>query len=124
MRASKFFISTLKEAPSEAEVISHKLMLRAGSAVVGLWNEAFDLDGRPPGDGTTVPGVQRARRFRDPRGTPRYVALYALPLMIGALQYWLVRKGFFKRGENVVFLHTGGQVGLFGYRQFLTGAAA
>ena len=35
------------------------LMLRAGSAVVGLWNEAFDLDGKPPGDGTTVPGVQR-----------------------------------------------------------------
>ncbi|MBM3341546.1 MAG: proline--tRNA ligase [Betaproteobacteria bacterium] len=30
MRASKFFISTLKEAPSEAEVVSHKLMLRAG----------------------------------------------------------------------------------------------
>ena len=39
--------------------VSRKLMLRAGSAVVGLWNEAFDLDGRPPGDGTTVPGVQR-----------------------------------------------------------------
>jgi len=30
MKASSFFISTLKEAPSEAEVISHKLMLRAG----------------------------------------------------------------------------------------------
>ena len=30
MRVSKFFISTLKEAPSEAELISHKLMLRAG----------------------------------------------------------------------------------------------
>ena len=30
MRASRFFISTLKEAPSEAEVVSHKLMLRAG----------------------------------------------------------------------------------------------
>ena len=39
--------------------VSRKLMLRAGSAVVGLWNEAFDLDGKPPGDGTTVPGVQR-----------------------------------------------------------------
>lgn len=39
--------------------VSRKLMLRAGQAVVGLWNEAFDLDGRPPGDGTTVPGVQR-----------------------------------------------------------------
>lgn len=30
MRASRFFISTLKEAPSDAEVVSHKLMLRAG----------------------------------------------------------------------------------------------
>jgi type IV secretion system protein VirB9 len=28
--------------------VSRRLMLRAGSAVVGLWNEAFDLDGRPP----------------------------------------------------------------------------
>ena len=30
MRVSQFFISTLKEAPSEAELISHRLMLRAG----------------------------------------------------------------------------------------------
>src|SRR5690554_1731883 len=30
MFASRFFISTLKEAPSDAEVRSHKLMLRAG----------------------------------------------------------------------------------------------
>lgn len=30
MRASRFFISTTKEAPSEAELVSHKLMLRAG----------------------------------------------------------------------------------------------
>ena len=30
MRASNFFISTLKEAPAEAELVSHKLMLRAG----------------------------------------------------------------------------------------------
>ncbi|MGA0031927.1 MAG: proline--tRNA ligase [Burkholderiales bacterium] len=30
MRVSQFLISTLKEAPSEAEVVSHKLMLRAG----------------------------------------------------------------------------------------------
>jgi len=39
--------------------VSRRLMLRAGSSVVGLWNEAFDLEGQPPGDGTTVPGVQR-----------------------------------------------------------------
>jgi prolyl-tRNA synthetase len=30
MKASQFFISTLKEAPTDAEVVSHQLMLRAG----------------------------------------------------------------------------------------------
>jgi prolyl-tRNA synthetase len=30
MKATQFFISTLKEAPADAEVTSHKLMLRAG----------------------------------------------------------------------------------------------
>jgi prolyl-tRNA synthetase len=30
MKASRFFISTLKEAPADAEVASHKLMMRAG----------------------------------------------------------------------------------------------
>jgi prolyl-tRNA synthetase len=30
MKASRFFIGTLKEAPADAEVVSHKLMLRAG----------------------------------------------------------------------------------------------
>lgn len=30
MRVSQFFLSTLKEAPTEAELISHRLMLRAG----------------------------------------------------------------------------------------------
>ncbi len=30
MRASHFFLSTLKEAPAEAELVSHRLMLRAG----------------------------------------------------------------------------------------------
>ncbi|MFM8467758.1 MAG: proline--tRNA ligase [Oxalobacteraceae bacterium] len=30
MRASRFFISTLKEAPSDAEIVSHQLMIRAG----------------------------------------------------------------------------------------------
>jgi type IV secretion system protein VirB9 len=39
--------------------VSRRLMLRSGLAVVGVWNEAFDLDGLPPTDGTTVPGVER-----------------------------------------------------------------
>ena len=30
MKASQFFVSTLKEAPSDAEVVSHQLMMRAG----------------------------------------------------------------------------------------------
>ena len=30
MRSSQFFISTLKEAPNDAEIVSHQLMLRAG----------------------------------------------------------------------------------------------
>ena len=30
MKTSKFFLSTLKEVPAEAEVVSHRLMLRAG----------------------------------------------------------------------------------------------
>src|SRR5260370_35224437 len=30
MKASRFFIGTLKEAPADAEIVSHKLMVRAG----------------------------------------------------------------------------------------------
>ena len=40
--------------------VSRRLMLRAGSAVVGVWNDAFDLDGVPPSNGTTVSGVHRS----------------------------------------------------------------
>ena len=42
--------------------VSRRLMLRAGKAVVGVWNEAFDIDGAPPVDATTVPGVRRTVR--------------------------------------------------------------
>ena len=30
MKASRFHIATLKEAPSDAEIVSHRLMTRAG----------------------------------------------------------------------------------------------
>ena len=30
MKASQFFVSTYKEAPADAEIISHQLMMRAG----------------------------------------------------------------------------------------------
>jgi type IV secretion system protein VirB9 len=46
-------------------------MLRAGNAVVGIWNEAFDPDGLPPTGGTTVPGVERTTIERaSARGRP------------------------------------------------------
>ena len=41
MRASQFLIATLKETPSDAEVISHQLMLRSGmvrKVASGLYN--------------------------------------------------------------------------------------
>ena len=36
----------------------------------------------------------------------------------------LIRKGHFRKGENVVFLHTGGAAGLFAYRSVLAPQAA
>ena len=45
--------------------VSRELMLRAGPAVVEVWNEAFDPDGIAPKDGTTVPGVERSLRGTD-----------------------------------------------------------
>jgi type IV secretion system protein VirB9 len=58
---------TLVNTRMEAELlvvdrISRRLMLRAGTAVVGVWNEAFDLEGLPFVSGTTVPGVLRELR--------------------------------------------------------------
>lgn len=48
--------------------VSRRLILRSGSAVVGVWNEAFDLDGVPPAGGTTVSGVQRSLKSEAPAG--------------------------------------------------------
>lgn len=42
--------------------VSRRFILRLGNSVAAVINEAFDLDGVPPINGTTVPGVQRALR--------------------------------------------------------------
>ncbi len=47
MRVSQFFISTLKEAPAEAELVSHKLMLRAG-LIKRLAQRPLHLDAAGP----------------------------------------------------------------------------
>ncbi len=39
--------------------VSSELVLRLGNAVVGIYNDSYDIDGVPANDGTTVPGVKR-----------------------------------------------------------------
>lgn len=46
--------------------VGRRLMLRAGDAVVGVWNDAYDMDGQPPAHGTTAPGVQRVLKRHEP----------------------------------------------------------
>jgi type IV secretion system protein VirB9 len=48
--------------------VARRLVLRAGTAVVGIWNDAFDIDGIAPVRGTTVPGVERIVRTSLPTG--------------------------------------------------------
>lgn len=48
--------------------VCRRLVLRAGSAVVGLWNDAFAPEGVPPLEGTTAPGVRRVVRAGDAAG--------------------------------------------------------
>jgi type IV secretion system protein VirB9 len=50
--------------------VAKRLVLRDGSAVIGLWNESYDPNGVPPDDGVTVPGVSRVIVKREsPRQT-------------------------------------------------------
>jgi L-cysteate sulfo-lyase len=46
--------------------------------------------------------------------------VYSGKAMAGMID--LIRKGVLTKGETIVFLHTGGAVGLFGYNTFLEGA--
>jgi type IV secretion system protein VirB9 len=46
-----------------ADLVARRFYLRRGRAVVGVWNDAFDLDGLPPENGVTVPGVERIERL-------------------------------------------------------------
>lgn len=50
---------------------------------------AYVLSAEVMGAVLLIPGV-----------APRYVALYAMPMMLGAAQFWLVRKGFYFTGAG------------------------
>jgi len=45
--------------------VSKRFVLRLGDEAVGIWNDAYDMDGVPPRDGTTVNGVKRVLRSQD-----------------------------------------------------------
>ena len=45
--------------------VAKRFVLRLGDEVVGIWNDAYDMDGVPPHDGTTVMGVKRVLRSDD-----------------------------------------------------------
>lgn len=45
--------------------VAKRFVLRLGDEVVGIWNDAYDMDGVPPSDGTTVNGVKRVLRSQD-----------------------------------------------------------
>jgi len=51
--------------------VSRRLTLRAGSSVVGIWNDAFSPDGLAPRLGTTVPGVERVLKADSTALQPR-----------------------------------------------------
>lgn len=45
-----------------ADAVAKRFYLRRGQAVIGIWNESFDLDGVPPQNGTSIAGVERLLR--------------------------------------------------------------
>ena len=49
-----------------ADRVGRRFVLRLGESVAAIINEAFDLDGVPPKDGTTVPGVARVVKAATP----------------------------------------------------------
>jgi type IV secretion system protein VirB9 len=49
-----------------ADRVGRRFILRLGQSVAAIINDAFDLDGVPPKDGTTVPGVSRIVKTSTP----------------------------------------------------------
>ena len=49
-----------------ADRVGRRFVLRLGENVAAIINDAFDLDGVPPKDGTTVPGVARVVKATQP----------------------------------------------------------
>jgi L-cysteate sulfo-lyase len=75
-----------------------------------------------PGYGQPTPGMTEAVLMLARLEGVLLDPVYSGKAMAGLID--LIRKGEIGKGETVVFLHTGGAVGLFGYREVLENAAA
>ena len=71
-----------------------------------------------PGYGLPTPGMVDAVKLLAQTEGILLDPVYSGKGMHGLID--LVRRGLFKAGQNVVFVHTGGAAGLFGYRTALT----
>jgi L-cysteate sulfo-lyase len=74
------------------------------------------------GYGIPTPGMAEAVQMLARTEAIFLDPVYSGKAMAGLID--LIRRGAFGKDENVVFLHTGGQVGLFGYKDFLTRSVA
>jgi L-cysteate sulfo-lyase len=72
-----------------------------------------------PGYGLPTPGMVEAVELLARTEGILLDPVYSGKAMAGLVD--LVRKGRFEKGQNVVFLHTGGAAGLFAYRSELSG---
>lgn len=66
------------------------------------------------GYGIATPGMIEAVKLAATTDAILLDPVYSGKGMAGLID--LIRKGHFKKGENIVFIHTGGAVGLYGYR--------
>ncbi len=102
-----------------AEATAEKLGLKGGirrQAVVANCDYVGD------GYGIPTPGMAEALMLTARMEGILLDPVYSGKGMAGLID--LIRKGTYTPDQNIVFLHTGGQVGLFGYREYLAQAAA
>lgn len=114
-------------APKDTQEANVHRLAEATAAHLGLKGgiprEAVEAncDYVGPGYGQPTPGMAEAVMLLARLEGILLDPVYSGKGMAGLID--LIRKGRFGKDENVVFLHTGGSVGLFGYRDYLEQAA-
>lgn len=116
----------VRQPRERQEEMVHKLALATAEYVgvgSGIRREAIVCNSDYVGGGYGIPteGMGEAVRMLAREEGILLDPVYSGKAMAGMID--LIRKGEIGRGQTVVFLHTGGAVGLFGYNTFLEGVA-